>query len=386
MLISTTEELRAFLPSHVFRNLDTMLGFFENSEHDFLRERIGEPLLNEANSKYIELFPDGIVPQSGISSSDQTPDHSIDNWRTFISLCQRCIVYDAFARAADISAVSPNDMGLNVSSSENYDAASDKLIDRYKSSLNREAHAASNRLLIKLEEWERLSRSLTDSEEELDTDNASIVDIISLWKESPTYYLVDGLLFNTATEFHRFVNIYDSRDRFIELLPDIRYCQELHIECEIGTDLLYALKQKNRDGNMNAVENRAYVMLQRTLSLYVEARSKMFNRPPARDEACGYMNRTLEYLKAHQLEIADNAAWKLSPLYDELLWKESQSQNDSTSQPPVHNTHDHNCYHHPENTVLHGHIVHGNDDASADKSSCHCGCSRGDNMLITSLI
>ena len=45
MIIKTAEELRHYLPSHVFSNLDTMSGFLDNSENDFLAERIGKPLL-----------------------------------------------------------------------------------------------------------------------------------------------------------------------------------------------------------------------------------------------------------------------------------------------------------------------------------------------------
>lgn len=417
MLISTVEELRAFFPAHTLRNLDTMRGFLNNSENTFLRQRIGQPLLTELNRQYPSLIEQVIAAHSfeptvdyplppfdgGDSTiTDPDPDASVPEalaeddptditpWITLIILCQRCIVYDAFMRAADISPISANDMGLNIAESDNFAAASDKRIDRYKSSLSHEAHDAVDRLLIQLEEWQREytapvdSGASTDSPVDGGSSTALVPDesssgssasdaeatpvpdapsgsssdtpvdggastspiplILSLWQKSPTYYLTDGLLFNTATEFNTFVDIYDSRDRFIQLLPDIRYCQELHIEAEIGIDLLLDLKQKHRTGALNPIEQKAYTMLQRSLSLYVEARSKMFSRPDARDEACGYMNLTTAFIRKHQRDF-DETAIQTSPLYDPHRWPLPASVPDGSPSGSIDAAHH---PHHPE--------------------------------------
>lgn len=325
LLISTPEELRAFLPSHTYRNLDTVRGFLVNAQNTFLRNRIGQHLITAMLEKYTEIKP--IIPDVPESDTSNADTIDADPWRVLILLAQRCIVYDAFARSADIRALTDNDMGMNVAESDNFDAANDKRVERYKQQLSKEAHSATDMLLLQLEEWEHTAASLSTDPDSLSTDSDSpnpptssttddldndiqlsaqeqaICDIVKLFQLSPTHYLCDGLLFNTATEFQRFVDIYDSRDRFVTLLPDIRYCQELHIESEIGPDLLVYLHDGHRKGTLSKEEEKAYTMLQRTLSLYVEARSKMFNRPDARDEACGYMKLTNKYIADHNIVV-----------------------------------------------------------------------------------
>lgn len=369
LLISTPEELRAFLPSHTYRNLDTVRGFLVNSQNTFLRQRIGQPLITRMLEWYTDIKPIVPYPQE---TDDANNELLHDDPRArLILLAQRCIVYDAFSRSADIRALTDNDMGMNVAESDNFDSANDKRVERYKSQLAKEAHAATDMLLLQLEEWEAVyaslsaessadnpptSDSLSTDPDALSTDpdalstdpdhssadpdasstdldnssadtdvhddpesepsesskeeeqNKLICEIVELFFKSPTHYLCDGLLFNTATEFQRFVDIYDSRDRFVTLLPDIRYCQELHIEAEIGPELLAYLHDGHRSEKLSAVEEKAYTMLQRSLSLYVEARSKMFSRSEARDEACGYMNLTKKYIADHKIVVPDSSS------------------------------------------------------------------------------
>lgn len=363
MLISTPEELRAFLPSHVYRNIDPIRGFLQTSENTFLRQRIGQPLLDVLRTKYAEIGP--IIPgplatstpvtSSPGSSAPFSPDDSgaaaefgegattpsesttPDPWPTLITLCQGCIVFDAFSRAADVHAVSVNDSGLNVAESEGYDSANDKRIDRYKAQLIKESHAAVDQLLIQLEEWEaQVGSSLPEAdsgegsslpEAEFGEDPLSpIHTIINLWQQSPTHQLIDGLLFNTATEFHRYVDIYDSRDRFITLLPDIRFCQELHLEAELSPELLHYIIDEHRNGRYEGSEQKmAWMMLQRCLSLYVEARAKMFTRAEARDEATGYMRLTLAYLRRNQRHLAPRDIFAHSPLFEPHHWPKPEA-------------------------------------------------------------
>ena len=44
MLIRTPQELRLFFPSHAFDSIDGLVGFIDNSEHDFLLQPLGLPL------------------------------------------------------------------------------------------------------------------------------------------------------------------------------------------------------------------------------------------------------------------------------------------------------------------------------------------------------
>lgn len=353
MIISTSEELRAFLPNHVLDELTSMAGFFDNSEHDFLAERIGEPLLKAVNECYASFGYDElttIIP-SVPSAVDPTP------WSLLISLCQRCIVFDGFSRAADINAVSVNNAGLNVVDTNGYDVAPEKIIANFKSQLNKEAHAAANRLLIQLERWQKDSAAWTEESEDRDED---ILKIVSLWKQSEYYYFVDGLLLNTATDFNQYVDIYNSREKFIQLVPDIRYCQEVQIENEIGFELLTNLIEKHKKGELSACESKAYNMLRRTLACLVEARNAMFKRKEAKDEASGHAKLTLDFIRKHQ-RCFDEDAMKLSPLYDPMAWRSAEPE----SAP-------HDC---------HAHTPHPN-----HHHPHHCNPCGTDGMLISSII
>ena len=305
MIISTPEELRLYLPTHVLDDISNVYGAFDNSVHDFLRERIGAQLLERVEAYYKEhyLLEDGTPNEAAIH--DDLLQHSTEAFPALISLCQRCVVFDAFARLADIQTLSVNDAGINMVETKGYDAAPDKTIANYKAQMIKEAHSASNRLLIWLEEAQK---SIAGSDKESD-----LSVIVSLWKKSAYYYYADGLLFNTATEFGLFVNIYDSREKFIQLLPDIRYCQETHLDAELGEELLLDLINKRKTGELNTIEAKAYVKLQRALSLMVEARSQLFKRAEAKDEAQGQLRLALEFIRRNYLSF-DKEAMKLSPI------------------------------------------------------------------------
>lgn len=340
MILSTPEELRIYLPTHVIDDIDNVRGAIDMSEHDFLRERIGAPLLKALQDYYSATFldadgqPDYAAIGVLIASVNRKP------WDELVALCQRCVVFDAFARIAQIQTVSVNNAGINVVDTKGYDNAPDKTVAAYKAQLQRESHAAVNRLLIQLEDWQKevaanpmpidLEEEPTEEEpseenptEEEPTEEEptaeeepaikSLVEIISLWKQSAYYYQVDGLLFNTASEFNEFCDIYDSREKFIQIVPDIRYCQETHLAEELGDDFLLYLIEMRKAGTLSNIETTLVRKLQRTLSLMVVARNPMFKRPEAKDEASGHMKRTLRFIREHR-DSWNASAFATSPL------------------------------------------------------------------------
>ena len=346
MIVSTPEEVRQFLPSHVLVNIDTVRGFLDNSEHDFLAERIGQPLLARLQQEYKTMampFNNDVASLSQVSYDERTV------WQKLLSLCQRVVVFDAFSRSADVHAVSLNDAGLNIAESQGYDAADTKVVEKYKAQLAKESHAASNRLLIQLEDWQKSlgkapavedeqpedAEACTLEETESADDEQAIRDIIELWKKSAYYYYADGLLFNTATEFGLYVNIYESREKFIQILPDIRYCQETHIEAEIGTELLLDLIEKHKDGSLNKEEEIAYHKLQRVLSLQVEARSRVVYRKEAKDESIGHTRLAMDYIRRNQTKF-DYEAMKASPLFDCILWRREAVADENIDHKDTH--------------------------------------------------
>lgn len=305
MLLTTAGELRLYIPSHQIASLDAYQGFIDNSEHDFLMEKIGKPLYNALVERYEQLHdPDMIIP----GGNPLTP------WQQLIHLCQRPVAFDMLYRAADVSAVSVNESGLNVTSTDGYESADGDIIDRYKKRLYKEAHQAIDRLLVTLEEWAESLSSLADGN--FDADESEIEEIIGLWKQSRYFYLAEGLFINTARKLNEFIDIYESREKFIQLLPDLRYCQEFVLRPEMGDELTDNLMQKMQQGELSAVEQKAVRLAQYALALKVEARSPLFKRDEAKDEAIGAMTRLVSYLKANQSKL-DEEAVKTSPFYEE---------------------------------------------------------------------
>lgn len=307
MLLSTPNELRFYLPTHVIESLDSLQMFIESSERNFLLEKIGTPLYNRLLTEY-----DAIYDKEELR---QTTAGALTPWMRLILLCQCPVAFDMLYRAADVSGISVNESGLNIATADNYDGADKDSIQRYKSRLNVEAHRGIDTLLVALEEWAKEVGALA-KDAELTEEQSAKKEIITLWKQSKYFYLIDGLFINTARKFNEFIDIYENREKFIQLLPDLRYCQDIIIRLELGDELTDDLLEKMRTNTANKAEARTVINLQRTLALYVEARNAMFKRKEAKDEAIFNMKLTLDYIRKHQDEF-DQSAIKSAPFYEE---------------------------------------------------------------------
>ena len=330
MLILTPEELRLHLPNHAYDEIESMSGAFRRSEADVLKEIVGQPLYAEMVRRYnhadLGEMVHWLLQMNGP-----------DPWAEIIYLSQQVIVFDAFMRNADINAISINQSGINVVSAENYDAASKDGIAAYKKQLNKELHAATNRLLVWLEELEKEQGAMSMEQEESDVEDESDVtdsqlEIVTLWKQSKYYYLIADLFIHTATTFNRYVDIYDSREKFINLLPDLRVCQRQYIENELGDTLTADLLQKSMNGTGNSKEKKAIEKIQEALALCVEARSKYFDRKAARDESIGSIARMTEYIRWNILDFDPTAAQSFP---DYATAKEHAEERNTMAQAPT---------------------------------------------------
>ena len=347
MIISTPEELRLHLPNHAYDDISDMFGAFRNAEADILKNVVGAPLYQRMVQEYEKIDETERKPWL-LQINGPNP------WAELTYLSQQIVVFDGFMRRADINALSINQSGINVVSAENYDAASKDGIANYKKQLYKELHDAINRLLVWLEELAKektpsdspsmgsepsgegqspvVSGSSADTNSQLSTLNSQL-EIVSLWKQSKYYYLIAELFISTATAFQHFVDIHDSREKFINLLPDIRYCQRQYIENELGDTLTADLLQKHMNGTGNDKEKKLIEKIQEALALSVEARSKMFNRPDARNEAIGSIARMVEYLQWNILDFDPTAAQSF-PMY-EVAKEQAEQRAAAHAAPPT---------------------------------------------------
>lgn len=304
LILTTPEELRQYHPAHVLSTLDGYIGFIRSSQTQFLTPFVGKPLFNAVLAKYGSFY----------DKTELLADNEFTPWQELIYLCQGPVAFDMAYRAADVSSVSLNDSGLNIVETGGYEKADKEDKESYKKRMYKEAHAAIDRLLVTLEEWaeEVGATDPEDLSDELQEKKA----IVTLWRQSRYYYLAEGLFINTARKLNEFIDIYESREKFIQLLPDLRYCNEFVIRPELGDALTDNLIRKQQDGALSSVEVQAVYLAQYALALKVEERSPLFKRPEAKDEAIGAIKRMVDYIAAHQSDF-DEEAIRTAPFYQE---------------------------------------------------------------------
>ena len=247
MIITTISELRLASPAHALDSIDGLVGFIDNSEHDFLEDKLGTPLY-DALCQWYDQNP---AVRSSVS------DYQTGYWNRLLLLAQRCVAFDALGRAIGMQAISVNNAGINMSIADDYPKADDKAMQTYRDTCTKEAHAALNQLLRQLEQWCKEPHPQPLSEGEGSENNESTVlgdsvaerdEIVTLWKQSRYYYLAAALLIPSCEVLQSYLNIYDSREKFIQLLPDLRFIQEEIIANSIGEDLLKVVIDFARDG------------------------------------------------------------------------------------------------------------------------------------------
>ena len=249
MIITNIKELRLASPAHALDSIDGLVGFIDNSEHDFLEDKLGTPLYNALCKWYDQ--------NNAVRSS--VADYQTGYWNRLLLMAQRCVAFDALGRAIGMQAISVNNAGINMSIADDYPKADDKAVTAYRDTCTKEAHAALNQMLRQLEQWCKegvVSGSPTDAEanSSLFTLHSSLSsersEIVTLWKQSRYYYLAAALLIPSCEVLQAYLNIYDSREKFIQLLPDLRFIQEEIIANSIGEDLLKVVIDFARDGKL----------------------------------------------------------------------------------------------------------------------------------------
>lgn len=366
MIVSTLEELRLYSPANAIDNIDTIQGFLDSSEQDFLSEKLGQKLYDSLTAYYRQLRDNGKVETfvSSIVNGD-----ALTPYARLLNLCQRCVTFDALGRAVDMQAISVNGAGVNVATATDYAKADNDAVRNYKATCVKEAHAAVNRILVVLEDWTKdiaqLSEksstdeninSSTDETINSSTDETSSDDtlpeekeIVALWRKSRYFFLAASLIIPSASVLQEYLNIYDSREKFIQMLPDLRYLQEDVLAPAIGDDLTeYIVTMSQQLGETVSEDSKTLTESQQRLLLRIihkarkamarllESRTMQFRttdqrRETARTEGNRLVQDLGEFITVHYKELPDAAldAFKKSPLYATV---DDDETNDYTPQ------------------------------------------------------
>lgn len=335
MLITQIEEIQAYLPPSVYEDPKGLLSLTEDAEESLLIPILGSDLYNKVDDIYQSLLSEygGVLP-SQIAKENVTPEVRL------VRLCQKSVLYFTVANNSGLLSISMNGGGFNKVSTVGYEPASDKDISRFERDAYFNARRGIDRLLVFLEKDAR-SESPAFSE---------------LWKRSDYFYLHGDLLFSTALDMNRFLNIDANREKFISLLPDIRYCQDNYIAPEVGEELLDAFiasatdrkilfpeapddsnppeesgteggsgqppvtePQSDGMGKVGAVDPKvwgnAIDLLKMALAMFVENRRPEKQRRYSENESMLSLRRAVNYIASHADSFGPYI--KSSPLYRE---------------------------------------------------------------------
>jgi len=288
MILFTNQELRLHLPSNAVDEVANLQGMLDNSEKDFLKPRLGDSLYNRLCEYYRGIDPADFCDAVINGDYDKNP------WNEVLLYAQRMIANDAMEKNIEKQVLSVNGAGINVASSNDYSVATDKQISQGKESYRQTAMTSLNNLLSLLESWAKKvntpmeidelsgdgaaneagssnnagSSDNTDSSDNAgssdtsDSDNSSsdneteaeklqaIGEIVLLWQESTYYYYHSDLLFPTCESLQPYLDIYGNRDKFVRLIPDMRFIQSEYLEEAFGEDFIPRLLQASEDDKM----------------------------------------------------------------------------------------------------------------------------------------
>ena len=244
MILSTTKELRLHIPSNAIDEISSLQGTLDNSEKDFLRDKLGDSLYDQLCEYYQSISPDEFY------LSVTNGEHTHQPWQQLLLMAQRMVVYDAMSRFVYTQALSINGTGINVASSDDYGTASKDLLDKGVQGYKREAMVSLNQMLVMLEGWAKKMATpapIADADtieqptEQKDEEHKAIEEISLLWQESQYYYAHHDLLIATCADLQHYLDIYESREKFIRLLPDLHFIQDEYISEAIGEDTVQRL-------------------------------------------------------------------------------------------------------------------------------------------------
>lgn len=309
MILSTTKELRLHIPSNAIDEISSLQGTLDNSEKDFLRDKLGDSLYDQLCEYYQSISPDEFY------LSVTNGEHTHQPWQQLLLMAQRMVVYDAMSRFAYTQALSINGTGINVASSDDYGTASKDLLDKGVQGYKREAMVSLNQMLVMLEGWAKKMATpapIADADtieqptEPKDEEHKAIEEISLLWQESQYYYLHHDLLIATCADLQHYLDIYENREKFIRLLPDLHFIQDEYISEAIGEDTVQRLLHTNDPADQPLLRK-----VRRLMVAHLEERTTILTidkarRAAAHNEAISLRSSVLRLMEMRKAADAAN--------------------------------------------------------------------------------
>ena len=335
MIIRTLQELRLYNTSHALDDIEPLMGIIDNVEKDILVDKLGKSLYTALCSHYKNVDTDLFVKAVQEDSLDNDMD-------VLLRLSQAVVANEVINHAIALHLVSLNNSGLNMGSAEDYAVASKDAVETSRKELYQLTHIAINTLLEWLEEKAATpnpdpssvdGEGSADNEQEGDggegeesgtvhgSEASDAPDIAALWRESPFYWQTTTLLIPSAVVLREFWDTFDNREKFVRMLPDIRYAQDI-IADEVGEQWLEYLVETAFKGTDDAHLKHIINRLRRSCVALLESRTDVIKNDKERksrayDEGLKYLRRACDYMVNHQNDLPQDALVKFatSPLY-----------------------------------------------------------------------
>ncbi len=310
MLITIENEILSLMPTARWNRPQQLFGYLEEEERVALEPLLGttlyEHLLDEYDrlrGEYVDITATTVRPsgkakqdprlahadvterleqvQQGkyretyTTAGDSEQDVPSDDMATIrlIRICQQIEFYKMLSHKAGLLTVSFNEGGgMNVVTATGYDETDDKRMERVVKDAYMSAGRAIDSLLLFLEADAKGDQLFTEK-----------------WQDADAFYLHKDLLFQTARVLNEYLDIRGERMVYVQLVRDIRFCQDTYLKPMVGSKLLKTVVEyanlggktgEHTEGDTlhSSLYDELLSLLRQALAFYVESRRTTITR------------------------------------------------------------------------------------------------------------
>lgn len=316
MLVSKIDEILEVLPTARWKDPLKLLSCIEDEESALMQPILGDELMDYLQQQYLNLIEKyGKLTSRALPLSDLTEDEK--PMIRLIRQVQKALILRMMSNNINTLSASFNEGGgLNKMAADSYDSMSGEEIRYVKTELWHNSVKAIDGVLYILER-----DATSDSPKWKEK-----------WEKSEWYFQHSDLLFPTLRSMLSFYPLPKTEQRveFMELLPDIRYCQNTYIMPMLGQDLIDLLLTEQND-----VVKKSLQLVRVALGLFI--RAKIVRTPPHPKSELQHQLADLEASAAQSLQTAMKYMQEHS---SELAPAIESSQ---FYKPPIEEQHRHCC-------------------------------------------
>lgn len=369
MFIRTENEIISLMPTARWSRPDQLYGYLEEEERVALEPLLGTTLYQHLCDEYERLHKEygditsttikptgkakknpklphvdvtermdkvqaGLVQPTTTARSKEEKDVSKLDQATvrLLRICQQIEFYKMLSHKVGMLTVSFNEGGgMNQVSADGYEPADQKKIEHVVKDAYMSAGRSIDSLLLFLEADAKGEKVFTEK-----------------WQEADAFYLHKDLLFQTARVLNEYLDIKGERMAYVQLIRDIRFCQNTYLKPRVGGKLLKAIVAyandgitESRDNDITTGDNNGTFeelldMLRTALAFYVESRrttigpkDDKLSRRDSMTDAQQAMAMVCQYIEDNLDALGDAAAD--TPIYNAVRAREEQEAKDAAN-------------------------------------------------------